>query len=46
MVNPLTNDQSPMEVVELKRKSLKPKEVRIKKIAAAVNRPDKLMTEG
>ena len=46
IVNSLTNDLSSIEVVELKRKSLKPNEVRIKIIAAAVNFPDLLMTEG
>ena len=37
IVSSLTNDLSSIEVVELKRKSLKPNEVRIKIIAAAVN---------
>ena len=46
IVNSLTNDLSSIEIAELKRKSLKPNEVRIKIKSAAVNFPDLLMTEG
>ena len=40
IVNSLTNDLSSIEIVELKRKSLKPNEDRIKKNAASLNYPD------
>ena len=46
VVTSLTNDLSSIEIVEFKRRSLKPNEVRVKVEAASVNFPDLLMTEG
>ena len=46
VVNSLTNDLNSVEIIELKRETLKPNEVRVQIKAASVNFPDLLMTQG
>ena len=46
VVNSLSNDLNSVEIIELKRETLKPNEVRVQIKAASVNFPDLLMTQG